>query len=78
MNLSEFLRRVEGFDQLGSTDEIRLFGWFLHTHGNAERFSLEDLGKCFDEAHVQRPDNLRQLVNQLVGRDFIRDSTEGS
>ena len=72
MNLPEFLRWIEGFDHFGHSDKIRVFAWYLHSYANSERISTKDLGECFDEAHLHRPANLSQLVNQLVGRDLMR------
>jgi hypothetical protein len=73
VTLGELVRRVEKFDETGPTDRVRLFAWYLLRQARQERFGVPDIAKCFDDLHLHRPTNVRQLVVQLQGRDFIKD-----
>jgi hypothetical protein len=74
VNLADFAKGIDGFDQIGITEKIRLVAWHLLRHRNRERFITSDITACFAELNEHRPSNLGQLINQLVGKDFIKDS----
>ena len=74
MTLEQYVRAVDQFDELGHTDKIRHFAWYLDRHRNQARFRTSDITSCFDELHLHRPKNASQMVLSLVGRDLIRDS----
>ena len=58
MNLESLARRVPDFDKWGYADRIRFFLWYLHAEGKKDQVSLKDIGKCFDQLHVDKPANL--------------------
>ncbi len=74
MNLESFASIVDGFDSLGPTEKIRGLAWHLHRHQGIERFGTTELSDCFTRLNLHRPANIAQLVNQLAGKDFIRDA----
>jgi hypothetical protein len=75
MTLDEFIRQVEGFDERGPTEKIRLFAWYLQRHRHMDRFQTSEIGSCFDEVHISKPANLSQLITQLLNKDLLKDKS---
>jgi hypothetical protein len=63
MQLDEFVAQVQGFEGLQPRAQIRLFGWFLHTFGNATSFDNDAIRGCFRQLHMVTPD-----VHKLLPR----------
>src|SRR5690242_6924236 len=68
MLLSEFAQSVEGFARLGHCDKIQYLAWFLHVHSNRDRLMPSDIGRCYDELHLQRPASFGPYIKQLKER----------
>lgn len=47
-------------------ERIKAFGWFLHTHGGADRFSAKDITRCYDETHTPQPGNMARFLSSLA------------
>jgi hypothetical protein len=56
MRLAEFVAETQGFENLQPREQIRLFGWFLHTYGNASSFDNDAIRGCFRQLHMVTPD----------------------
>jgi hypothetical protein len=56
MHLTEFVAETQGFESLQLREQIRLFGWFLHTYGNAPSFDNDAIRGCFRQLHMVTPD----------------------
>lgn len=52
MELTEFVRRVRGFDALSQPEKVKLFAWYLHTQQGMERFEHAAIKKCYDTLHA--------------------------
>lgn len=75
--LAEFVKNVDGFGDLGHSDKIKLFGWFLHVHRGQDRFDAQAIRKCYDDVHVPRPSNVGPLLTGLATKnkpDLLKDS----
>jgi hypothetical protein len=67
MELAELTVQVPGFDASTHTDKIKLFGWYLHTERRKDRFSREDVKRCYDLLNLAAPDigtYLRRMVER--------------
>jgi hypothetical protein len=56
MRVSDFVASIPHFDGMPPNEQIKLFGWFLHTYGKAERFSNDSIRACFRDADMKGPD----------------------
>jgi len=49
-------------------DQIKAFGWFLHTHGAKDHFSNSDIRQCYETLSVHPPQNSKRLLDSLTER----------
>ena len=56
MQLEELVSQVEEFEKLPPRDTIRLFGWYLHTHGGKEHFGSDQIRALYKQLHLVPPD----------------------
>ena len=56
MQLAEFVAEVRVFEGLQPREQIKLFGWFLHPHGNAPSFDNDTIRACFRHLHMATPE----------------------
>jgi hypothetical protein len=76
-DLAEFTRPIAGFSAKPESYKIKVFGWFLHSHGRKEHFSAAALNECFDKVHMSRPTNIHSLLSRMCGSrpaTLLRDS----
>lgn len=77
MNAHDFSRVLPGFATKSHPDKIKLFGWFLHVHGNRDRFSASDIRTCYDNSDVQQPANVNRFLDSLVEKrpsELLKDA----
>jgi hypothetical protein len=65
MELEEFVAQLPQFASSSHPDKIRIFGWFLHTYGNLERFDAPALRRCYERVHLTEPVNIHATLKQL-------------
>ena len=74
----EDLRSIEPeLDRWSHPERIKLFAWFLHTHGGRERVDHEAIRKCYERLHYDEP-NISRDMARLADRDppeMLRDAT---
>lgn len=68
MNLQELIQNVPGFHGWGHSEKIKLFGWYLHTSKNQERFNQENLRACYDELHLEKPTGVSPYLKSLTDK----------
>ncbi|HEY9228796.1 MAG TPA: hypothetical protein VIP11_19240 [Gemmatimonadaceae bacterium] len=76
MQVRDSVASVAGFDALPPSEQVKLFGWFLHAHRRAERFNNESIRACFREADMPGPDvsvYLPRLANKKPP-EVLKDS----
>ena len=65
MQLQELVEQVPGFDVAAPKERIKLFAWWLHTHGGKELFSPVDIRGCYDKLHIDEPPALATYLPRL-------------
>lgn len=66
MSLPEFVKSVPGLDDWKHTDKIKFFAWCIHTFSSQEHFAPVDIGKCYDELHLEKPGSFGSYIKQLA------------
>lgn len=68
MELRDFVRQVKGFDNLTHPEKVKHFAWWLHTHGNRDRFDVAAIRKCYSELGMQPAPNPAQELARLEAK----------
>lgn len=66
--LADHVRGIPGFNDLGHTDKIRYFAWFVHEVDGKAFFEQADITTCFKELGMERPSSLGPFMNSLISR----------
>lgn len=74
--LHEVVAGIDGFDNLGHAEKLRLFAWVLHGDGK-EHIKLGDFEGCFRALHLSLPGNIRRAVEALKQQKDLLPTTEG-
>src|SRR4051812_7744048 len=76
MQLQELVEQVPTFDGSTPKEKIKLFAWWLHTHGGKELFSPADIRACFDKLHIDEPPALATYVSRMAdNKDLLREKS---
>jgi hypothetical protein len=74
MQLDELVEQVTGFDNTAPKDKIKLFAWWLHTHGGKELFGPAEIRGCYVKLHIDEPPALATYLTRLAdAKDFIAE-----
>lgn len=76
MELIDVVRQVASFAARTHAEKIKIFGWFLHTYGDKDRFSVSDIRSCYQTVHLESPGNIHRSVDALSAKnppDLLRD-----
>jgi hypothetical protein len=65
MELNNLVQGIPDFASWNHVRRIKLFGWFLHSVQNKERFESGDIRRAYDGLCLDKPANLTQLIEQL-------------
>jgi hypothetical protein len=71
-DLKAIVAGIAGFENWSHSDRIRLFAWLQHSLFHKERFQTRDINLCYD-ALSYKPSNTTQLLNQMVGKELLKD-----
>jgi hypothetical protein len=72
MQLDELIEQVAGFDKASPKERIKLFAWWLHTHGGKELFAPADVRQCFSNVHADEPPALSTYITRMAdAKDLI-------
>lgn len=77
MELTDFAVMVPGFTVMTHMERIKHLGWFLHVHRGRERFAPTNIKDCYDQLHLEKPQNFASLLNSLAERNpkvVLKDS----
>jgi hypothetical protein len=66
MQLQELVDQVAGFDTAAPKEKIKLFAWWLHTHGGKEFFGPADIRGCFSKVHLDAPAALATYISRMA------------
>lgn len=57
-----------------ASEKIKLFAWWLHTHGGKPHFQHSDLTKCFNDLHLAGPNTIGPYIARLVDKkELLKD-----
>lgn len=73
MRLEELVEQVATFDGDTPKERIKLLGWWLHIHGEKERFTPSDIRGCFDRLHVDEPPALATYIARMEGKELLKE-----
>jgi hypothetical protein len=74
MELADLVDQVAGFDAAAPKDKIKLFAWWLHTHGGKEFFGSPEIRGCFSKLHMDEPPALATYLTRLAdAKDLIAE-----
>lgn len=74
MQLQDLIEQVAGFDAAVPKEKIKLFAWWLHTHGGKELFSPAEIRNCYDTLHINEPPALATYVSRMADtKDLLRE-----
>jgi hypothetical protein len=74
-DLRSFIAGIDGFENWGPSDKIRLFAWLQHHLRAKPRFSTGDVNWCYSTLHY-KPGNTSQFLIEMEGRDeLLRDKS---
>lgn len=71
-DLRTFVAGIDGFENWGHTDKVRLFAWLQHFLFHNERFQTGDINQCY-AALSYKPSNTTQLLNNMLDKDLLKD-----
>jgi hypothetical protein len=72
MQLQELVEQVAAFDTAAPKEKIKLFAWWLHTHGGKELFGPADIRGCYSKLHVDEPPALATYISRMAdAKDLI-------
>jgi hypothetical protein len=74
--LRDEVSRFEDFFTWSDADKIRFFGWFQHAIAGKTRFTTGDIGKCYAEFSLEKPNISQYLINmeKRQPKELLRDS----
>jgi hypothetical protein len=75
MTLKEFVAAVPGFSKLHHSEKILHFGWYLHVHGEKERFDQAAVRACFRSQNMPEPNYSDQF--KRLGRSPSESAIAG-
>jgi hypothetical protein len=74
MQLQELVEQVPGFDGAAPKERIKLFAWWLHTHGGKELFAPVDIRGCYDKLHIDEPPALATYLTRMFeAKDLLKE-----
>jgi len=65
MQLHELIEQVPGFDAAAPKEQIKVFAWWLHTHGGKELFGPVDIRGCYDKVHIKEPPAIATYLTRM-------------
>lgn len=77
MDIKEFVRGTPNFAARNHPERIKAFGWFLHTYRDMPAFSAGDISKCYSDADLDPPANMRRFLDSLAEKrppELLKDS----
>lgn len=77
MTLKDLVRRVPNFAALSHPEKIKLFAWWLHTHGKRERFDVAAIRGCYNAVDLPTSANPAQDLARLEAkrpRELLKDA----
>lgn len=63
--------------QLGHSDRIKLFAWFLHGESKQERFQGAHIARCYDALHLPKPTSFGPYLVPLEKKKEVLRDTKG-
>lgn len=75
MHIQELVEQVAGFDDSVPKEKIKLFAWWLHTHGDKELFGPIEIRNCYSTLHIDEPPALATYLTRMAdAKDLLREN----
>lgn len=65
------------FAKLPHVEKIKIFAWWIHTHGQRERFDVAAVRSCYNSLHLPPSANIASELNRLSGKkpaELLKDA----
>lgn len=66
MQLRDLVDQAPSFDTGPPKEQIKLFAWWLHSHGGAETFGPGQVRKCYIDLHMDEPPALATYMTRMA------------
>ena len=66
MDLEDLVEQVPGFDGAVPRERIKLFAWWIQTHGGKEAFYPADIRGCYNKLHIDEPPALATYLRRMA------------
>lgn len=77
MQLQELVEQVPNFDGAVPKERIKLFAWWVHTHGGKELFGPVDIRACYDELHIDEPPALATYLTRMFeAKELLKEKRQ--
>lgn len=76
MDLLELVAQIKGVADWRHPDKIKLFGWYLHTFKQVDRFDQAAIRNCYDAVHWAKPANVSPYFAGMLEKrppELLRD-----
>ena len=66
MELTEFVKKIDGFNNRPAYEKILIVGYYLHTFKGKDKFVAADINAAFDSLHISKPSNATSQLNAMT------------
>jgi hypothetical protein len=76
-DLKAVVQHVPEFNSWNHAERIKFFAWFLHFHEKKERFTSQDIGRCFDLLSEPQPSSISPFLASMANKkppEAMRDA----
>lgn len=75
--LSKYIDKVDGFDSLSYTEQVKYLGYFFVKSYNDPIFTPKNIKDFFDLAHLPQPKNVADICSNLAGKKVFLPTKYG-
>jgi hypothetical protein len=73
MELTDLVNQVSGFDRAAPKEQIKLFAWWLHTHGGKELFGPAEIRGCYNKLHMSQQAVATYLTRMADAKELLKE-----
>lgn len=71
MELPEFVKKIDGFNNFPVFEKILVVGYYFHTFKGKEKFLASDINAAFDLLHIAKPSNASSQLTAMT-KGFVK------
>lgn len=75
--LSEYIDKIDRFDSLSYTEQVKYLGYFFVKLYNGHIFTPKNIKDFFDLAHLPQPKNVADICNNFVKKKVFLPTNQG-